>query len=414
MSHAEILRELGVDGLLWTSFVRYGDRVQVYSQLYDDDESIRWSGEYDHDLADILNLPRVVARDIARGIEIDLSSRDEAQLATREVVDPEAYVEYAWGNHFWTQRGDGLRVGKAHFERAIALDSGFADAWAGLADAYNLLGYYHLLPPTLAFPRGREAAQRALILEPGNARAHTALAAFYGWYDLDPEASVGEFEAAMQSDPEYWIAYAWVCSLLELLDRSAEAVRLCEQAIEGDPRYPIVHMAYGWRDWAVGESEQAVQRFRRILDLTPDSPVARRLLGQGLTELGRFEEAESELRRALEDPAHSSRVEAQLGYLLATTGRRDSARLILEDLRLHADEQSEDTIIQPYVSAFDIAVTYAGLGEPDSTLAWLAAAYVERAAELFLVPLDPRFEAVRSDPRFRDLLDRHWRSGVFD
>jgi len=413
MSDREILHDLGVDGILRTNLVRYGDRVQVYSALYDENATMLWSGEYDHPIEDILNLPRAVARELAHGIEIDLTSNDEARLAARSTVDQEAYEEYAWGHHFWTQRGDGLRRGKEHFERAIELDSTFADAWAGLADAYNLLGYYHLLPPTLAFPRGREAAQRALLLEPGNSRAHTALAAFYGWYDLDPEAAVLEFEAAMQSDPEYWIAYAWICPILDILGRSEEAISLCEQAVAGDPRYPIGHMAYGWRDWATGDSEQAVRRFHRILDLTPDSPVARRLLGQALTELRQYEEAESQLRLALAHPAHSSRVEAQLAYLLATTGRRDSAEAILSGLKRRAAEQAADTIIQPYVSAFDIAVAHAGLQQADSTLAWLSKAYDERASELFLIPLDPRFKEFRTDSAFLALLQQHWRSGAF-
>ena len=413
VSDAEILRDLGVDALLRTTLLRYGDRVQVFAALYDEEGSILWSDEYDHEPQDIVNLPAAVARGIASGIEIDLTSSDEAQLAPRDVVDPEAYQAYAFGHHFWTQRGDGLRIGKGYFERAIALDSTFADAWAGLADAYNLLGFYHLLPPTRAYPRGREAAQRALLLDPGNSRAHTALAAFYGWYDLDPEKSVSEFEAAKRSDPEYWIAYAWICSILELLGRPEEAVSSCEAAVDGDPRYPIVHMAYGWRDWAAGRSERAVPRFRRILDLTPDSPVAHRMLGQALTELGRFDEAESQLRLALAHPAHSSRVEAQLAYLMAATGRQDTARAILEELKRRADEQAGDTIIQSYVSALDIAVAYAGLEQTDSALVWLSTAYDERASELFLIPLDPRFEAMRSDPAFRSLLDLHWRSGDF-
>jgi serine/threonine protein kinase/tetratricopeptide (TPR) repeat protein len=415
LTDAEITRELGVDALLRTELLMQGGRVTVHSSLYDGDASMLWSGEYDHDLADLQNLAREVARDIASGIEIDLTTRDEALLAARDSVSPEALEEYLWGQLFWTQRGaDGLRRGKEHFERAIALDSTYADAWAGLADAHNLLGFYQFLPPSLAYPRGRKAAQRALILDPQNARAHTALAAFYGWYDLDPVAAVQEFEAAMESDPEWWIAYAWICPILDTLGRSDEAIALCQQAIRGDPFYPIGHVAYGWRDWATGDSEMAVERFRTVLDLTPGSALARRMSGQALTELGRFEEAESQLRLALADTSHSSRVEAQLAYLLARTGRRDSAQAILDQLRIRVEAQAGDTIFQPYVSAFDLSVAFAGLGEQDSALAWLSEAYDERASELFLIPLDPRFEELRSDSRFQTLLERHWRSGEFE
>jgi serine/threonine-protein kinase len=403
-----IARELGVDGVLHTTFLRYRDSVQVHAQLFDASGIMVWAHQYDYGLRNLLRLSSDVARDIAQGIEVRLTSEEKRRLAATPAVNSAAYEQYAWGHLLWTQRGEGLKRSLAYFQRAIALDSGFADAWAGLADAYNMLGFYDLMRPTRAYPLGRAAAEIALRLDPSNARAHTALGAIHGWYDLDQEASLREFQAAIQSNPEYWIAYAWRAPLLQVLGRPDEAIASGKQAIEGDRYYPITHMALGWRDYVAGEFEQAEQRFRRILDLTPGSPVARRLLGQTLTEMGRYPEAESELRSALASPGHSSSVEAQLAYLLARTGRTDSAEATLSDLKRRFRAQAGDTTIQAYVSALDIAIAHTGLGQVDSAMVWLEEAFEEKDSELFLFPVEPRFKSLRADPRFRELLNRYW------
>jgi serine/threonine-protein kinase len=409
---ADLARDLGVDGVLHTTLLRQRDSVQVHAQLFDAAGRMAWANQYDYALESMLMLSSNVARDIAEGIRVTLTSEERRQLAAAPAVNPAAYEQYAWGQLLFTQRGEGLKRGLAYFQRAIALDSSFADAWAGLADTYNLLGIYDFLPATLAYPRGRAAAEIALRLDPSNARAHTALAAIHGWYDLDLEASLRQFEAAVRSNPEYWMAYAWRSPLLQVLWRSQEAIASGMRAIEGDRYYPIAHMALGWRDYGAGDFEQAVQRFRRILDLTPESPVARWLLGRTLTELGRYAEAETELRLALAHPGHSASVDAQLAYLLARTGRRDSAGVIMSDLKRRHRAQAGDTVIQPYVSALDIAIAHVGLGQSDSALAWLNRALEDKGGDIFLLPVEPRFRSLRGDPRFAALLDRYWASAA--
>jgi serine/threonine-protein kinase len=405
---AVIARELGVDGVLHTTFLRYRDSVQVHAQLFDATGIMVWAHQYDYGLQNLLRLSSDVARDIAQGIEVRLTSEERRRLAAAPAVNPAAYEQYAWGHLLWTQRGESLKRSLAYFQRAIALDSGFADAWAGLADAYNMLGFYDLMRPTRAYPLGRAAAEIALRLDPSNARAHTALGAIHGWYDLDQEASLREFDVAIRANPGYWIAYAWRAPLLQVLGRPDEAIASGRQAIEGDRYYPITHMALGWRDYVAGDFEQAEQRFRKILDLTPDSPVAHRLLGQTFTEMGRYSEAEAELRTALANPGHSESVEAQLAYLLARTGRTDSATVILSDLKRRYRAQAGDTAMQAYVSALDIAIAHTGLGQVDSAIVWLDNAFQEKDSELFLFPVEPRFNSLRGDPRFATLLDRYW------
>ena len=409
-SDVAIARALGVDGVLHTTFLRYRDSVQVHAQLFDAAGGMVWAHQYDYGLRNLLVLSSDVARDIAQGIQVRLTNEEERRLAAAPAVNPAAYEQYAWGHLLWTQRGEGLKRSLAYFRRAIELDSGFADAWAGLADAYNMLGFYNLMRPTTAFPLGRAAAEVALRLDPANARAHTALGAVHGWYDLDQDASLREFQAALRSNPEYWIAYAWRAPLLQILGRPDEAIASGKQAIEGDRYYPITHMALGWRDYVAGEFAQAEERFRKILDLTPGSSVARRLLGLTLTEMGRYAEAESELRSALADPGHSWSVEAQLAYVLAKAGRKDSAEAMAAELKRRFREQARDTIMQAYVSALDIAIAHTGLDQTDSAIVWLNAAFEEKDGELFLFPVEPRLKSLRADPRFTGLLNRYWAS----
>ena len=411
-SDAEVARELGVDAVLHTALLRERDSAQVQAQLFDAAGRLVWARQYDYPLQNMLVLSSDVARDIAGGIQVTVSRQEQGELAAAPAVNPAAYEQYAWGQLLFTQRGEGLPRGLEYFRRAIALDSGFADAWAGLADTYNLLGFYGFLPATLAYPRGRAAAEVALRLDSSNARAHTALAAVHGWYDLDPEAALGEFQAAIGANPGYWIAYAWRGPILQSIGRSEEGIRSGTRAIEGDRYYPILHMALGWRDYVSGDFEQAIQRFHIILDLTPESPVARRLLGEALTELGRYGEAEAELRRALANRGHDASVDAQLAYLLARTGRRDTAATIVSDLERRYRTQAGDTTIHVYVSALDIAVAQVGLLRTDSALAWLTQAFNDKGGELFLLPVEPRFRSLHSDPRFVALIERHWGSAV--
>ena len=194
----QIARDLNVDAVVEGTVLRSGNRVRITAQLIlaAADKHL-WAKSYEGDLRDTLALQKQVARSIAEEIRIKLTPHEQAVLKNAKRVNPDAYEAYLKGRYFWNKRtADGLKKAIDYFNQAIEKDPNYAQAYAGLADSYALMGdwEYGVLAPKEAYPRAKAAATKALELDNTLGEAHISLAFCLDGFDWDWESAGREFK----------------------------------------------------------------------------------------------------------------------------------------------------------------------------------------------------------------------------
>lgn len=396
----EIARVLKVQAVVEGSVVRSADNIRITVQLIDarTDQHL-WAEDYRRDLRDTVALQGEVAQRIAHEIRTVLTPEEKKRLSGQGQVNPEAYEAYLRGRYFWNKRTEeSMQKAVAYFEESIRHDPNAALPHDGLADCWLSLGWYGYIAPKEAFPRAKAAAQKALELDASLGEAHTSLAFAAMNYEWDWSTAEGEFRKGIELSPNYANAHHWYADYLSAVGRHREAVAESKRALELDPLSPIVNAWLGWRYYFARQYELAIQQYLRTLEIDPGFAPAHLVLGLGYEQQSRPEQAIAELIRASDLAGGSSLYVSSLAHAYAIAGRRDQAQGLLQQLR--------DQAQRAYVPAFHIAVVYAGLTQSDQTLEWLERGYEEHSAWMVWLKVDPRFEPLRSDPRFQDLLRR--------
>jgi TolB-like protein/Tfp pilus assembly protein PilF len=392
-------RELNVRAVLTGRVVQRGDTLNIQAELVDVvAESQLWGGQFQRKVSDIFAVQEEIAKEISEKLRLQLTGEEQKRLVKRHTVDAEAYQLYLKGRYHWSKRTEeGVKKGLEYFQLAIAKDPGYALAYAGLADSYNMLGVY-VGPPKEAFPRAKAAATKALQIDDTLTEAHTSLAVIklhYEWVWLEAERA---FKRALELNPTYAGAHDWYAEYLAAMGRTEEALGEVKRAQELDPLSLIINTDVGWHYYFQRRYDWAIEQLQKTLEMDPNFPPAHLFLGQVYVQLSRLEDANREFQKAISASGASPRYLAGLGYGYAQSGNTREAQNVLEDLR----ELSK----RRYVSSFDIAAIYVGLGDKDQAFEWLQKAYEERSIFLIFLKVDPRLDPLRSDPRFQDLLRR--------
>ena len=399
----EIGRRLGVGAVIEGTVRRDGQRMRLSAQLTNIGDGLSlWSETYEREVSDVFEVQNEIASSIVAALAPRLVARAGetasgvvAPAATRRTRDLAAYDEYLRGRYFWHQRGEtALRTAGSHFERAIALDSGFAAAYAGLADVLALLPVYGATPGDSAYPLARAAAERAIALDSASAEAHTTLGLVH--------KSVGEWEAAERAlqralalDPGAASAHQWRAEVLVITGRSREAAAAARQAHQLDPLSPIVAGELGYMLTLAGESEAGIAMGRRAIELAPNLWAPHAFLGSSFLFAGRLAESIGPLERAVQLDRNVSLFRGVLAFAYAKTARQDDARRLLAELEREAERGAP---------ASPIAIAYVGLGDTVRALDWLERAARERDPYLLQMSLTPTwFDAVRGSARFAEI-----------
>jgi TolB-like protein/DNA-binding winged helix-turn-helix (wHTH) protein/Tfp pilus assembly protein PilF len=399
-SLAEIANELNVEAVVEGSVSRSGERVRVTAQLIDarSDKHI-WADSYDEDIRDALVLQSKVTTAIARHIRAALNPQEQLALAKSRTINPEAYEAYLKGRYFWNKRtAQGLRTAIDYFGRAIEIDPRYAEAYAGLADAYAIAGDWKMgvLPPQDAFARATAAAAEALALDDTLSEAHTSLALaldLYGWNWVAAEA---EYKHAIQLNPGYATAHQWYSWHLFMVGSNTEAMSELKKAENLDPLSLIIKTDIADALCVAHRYDEAVEQSEKALKMDPNFAVGHYERGQALAQKHMYDEAIAEFQTAIELGGASGAFQANLGYAYAVSGRKEEAQEIIDNLESRRPQnQSVDA---------DIALIYAGLGNADEAIIRLNKAYYGRFKASIL--LRPAFDLLRSDDRFQDLLQR--------
>jgi DNA-binding winged helix-turn-helix (wHTH) protein/tetratricopeptide (TPR) repeat protein len=329
------------------------------------------------------------------------SKTEVVQRARRHTTEVfEAREAYLRGRYFWNKRNpEGVEKSVEHFRRALDLDPTYAAAYAGLADAYSVLGNYRYgsLPAEECMQRARAAALKAVEVDDELAEAHASLALVKAYQERDIEGAEREYRRAIELNPSYATAHHWYSDFLASLGRTDEALAEASRAAELDPLSPIISTTVGERLFFARDYERAAERLRRTLELDPDFIQARFFLGLVYVRQGRRAAAVAELRHARRlGGGGDARVAAALVQAYALTGRKSEARRLLEELATAGVD----------VAPSDMALVHASLGEREQAYEWLTKARDmartnPEAANM--LKADPRLDPLRADPKFRDI-----------
>jgi TolB-like protein/tetratricopeptide (TPR) repeat protein len=396
----EIGKELGVDALVEGSVERVGDRVRIRAQLIDcaTDRHL-WARSYDRDMKDVLSMQTEAAREIAEQVRGSVGSPQLGlHPANPAPVDPDAYEAYLKGRYFWNKRTpDGLNKSIEYFDQAIAKDPSFAEAYAGLADSYSLLGS-DVLPADVANSKARAAAAKAIELDPTIAEGHAAMALVEFYYDWNWKQSEEEFRRAIELNPNYATAHQWYSYFLTAMLRFPEAVEQAEAAQQIDPLSLSINTTVATRYHHAGRENDAMQLDRRTLEMDPTFVPAHFSLATLYEKQGSPQQAIDEYKKIIElRPANATAL-AAMAYVEARSGQKDEARKILSRLT----EISK----QHYVASFEIATIYAGLDDADNAMVWLEKSYRQHESQMPFIESDDRFNSLHADARYQNLVHR--------
>ena len=394
----EIGEALRADYLLEGSVRREGDRLRITARLVETaGETHLWSEVYERNLGDCLSVQMDVAGRIARSLAMELTPDERSAAAP--ACDPAAYQAYLKGRYYWNKPFDeGLNESIAFFERALAASPSFGAAHAALARAQIARAeYYHELP-RVALVEAQATAARALEIDAGLYEAHLAEADARRMLDLDWTRAETAYTQAIALNPSYESAHRGYAVLLGALGRHADAIRESERACELDPLCLVVGTTAAWVRYMSGDFDAAVDHCRNTIDMDPEFLPARRLLGAAYLQAGRHVDAMAELESAATLSDGDPVLLAWLAHAKAVTGARGEAVRLLAQARSLEGER--------YVPPYHLALAYTGLDSIDAAFAALDQAWLDRDPALTAVNVEPRFEPLRSDRRYPELLER--------
>ena len=396
----QIARELNVDAVIEGSVLRSGDRVRIAAQLiHAATDRHLWAESYERDFRDILSVQSEIARRIADAIKVMLTPEERAQLTENRKVDPEAHELYFKARYHWNKRTEeSIKKAIGYFHRALDCDPVFAKGYAGLADAYHILGYYNMLPPKEAYPNGRAAALKALELDDLLAEPHATLGAIKRDFEWDWDGADEEFQRAIDINPGLAEAHHWRGTLMSMQGLHSEALREKAKALEIDPLSVVIRTDVGRMFYFARKFDEAIERLLAAIDMDPHHPIAHSWLGTVYLQKGRFDEAISALQKGRSLSDDSSYALAQLAHGYAVAGRENDARAVLAQLTALSKRR--------YVSPYDIAVVHVGLRDNNEAFEWMERAYEHRSPWLGCLRVAPQVDTLRSDLRFQDLLRR--------
>jgi len=392
----EIARELNVEYVLEGSVRRQEKNVRVTAQLIGaQDQTHLWAASYDRELHDILAVQHDVAHHVVKALTPELLPGQET---VQGAADPAAHEAYMRGRFFSGQRSEeALKKAIAYFEQALSLDLNCARASYGIADCCNLLCWFGVLSPREAGQRAAAAASRALRIDDSLGEAHASMGLVRYWFEWDWLGAEQEFLRAIELNPSCASAHQWYASFLGAMGRLDEAQAEHQLARQLDPMSLIISMGAADPYFYAHQYDQAITLLRGILEQEPRFFPALFNLGRVCVEKGMHSEAIAAFEKAVQLSGNREGRPA-LAHAYAKAGRTSVARSILEEMKINTGGR--------YLASPMIARIHLGLGEIDEAFEWLREGIEERSYWIVFMKMDPVYDEIRSDPRFRELLLR--------
>jgi TolB-like protein/class 3 adenylate cyclase/Flp pilus assembly protein TadD len=394
----QIGKELGAANILEGSVQISGDKVRITAQLINTatDEHL-WADSYDRSMNDIFSIQTDIATKIADALKAKLSPQEKQYLEKKYTDNSEAYQLYLQGRFYWNQRlEEPVRKSIDFFKQAIAKDSSYALAYAGLGDAYLMLGVYSVLRPDESFPIAKSYAEKAIQLDSTLAEAYSTLIDINIHYYWNPDASEKYFRKAVGANPQYANAYHWYSEALMMRKKYEESVREIKTALEIDPYSPIINTQLAIDYIYNGEFKKAVDQLKKALAFDSTFSISHFRLGTAYIGLKQYNEALHHLLVTTELAPGNTRFLSTLGFAESLAGKKDEAKKIKQDLISQMKTK--------YVPAYDLAVISLGLGEKQEALKYLEEAYTEREPWMPFIEMNPLFGSLKDNIQFQELV----------
>lgn len=394
-------RELKVDALLTGVIQHEGEKIRVSVQLVSVKDGITlWADKFDDKFTDIFAIQDSISEQVVRSLALKLSGEEQRQIRKSYTDNPEAFQLYLKGRYFWNQRtADGLKKSLEYAQQAIALEPTYAAAYVGLADSYSLLGAQHgVLPPRESFPKARAAALRALEIDGKMAEAYASLGFINCCHAWDWSAAEQNYLKAIELKPNYPTAHHWYGELLTTLGRFEEALMELQMAQELDPLSLAINADLAASYYYARQYEKSERQLHNLLEFNANFVRAHIILGKVYGQTGNHAQGVQMLRRAVELSNNDAATLSALAHGLAIAGSISEARQSLDHLRQLQENR--------YVSAGSIAEIFVGLGQSDLAHEWLQRAFEDRDIEMIWLNVDPLFDPIRNDSRFKKLIQR--------
>jgi TolB-like protein/Flp pilus assembly protein TadD len=389
--------ELKVATVLEGTIQKWDQYIRVTVQLVSiRDGATLWAERFDEKFTSIFAIEDSISEQVATALSVKLTAEEQTQLAKRYTQNTRAHQAYLRGRYFLEKRTqEDISKGIENFELAIRSDSLYALAYAGLADCYATLAAYDVLPPTQSMPKAKEAALKALSIEPNLAEAHAALGRCR-MFDWDWQSAEKSFKLALDLNPNAATPHHLYAIYLRDMGRFDESLAESKKAEEIDPTLAGRKSTIGGTLYCARRYDEAIEELYQALDLDSNNAVAHYYLGRIYVQKAMYEEAITEYKRTIRLFGKKLELVAHLGHIYAVSGRQEAARKVLAELKKLSNRE--------YVPSYFIALVHIGLDEKEQAFDWLERAYRKYDLNLMFLSVDPMLDCLREDPRFARLL----------
>jgi len=399
MDIRQIGQTLGVTAVLEGSVRKSGTHVRVTAQLINVADGYHmWSEGFERQIDDIFKIQEQISRSIAEHMITGLRLSSRKSFAAKHTTDFSTYNSYLLGRFFWNKRdGEGVKKSIEYFQGCLKTDPKYAPAYAGLADSYNTLGLYRILPPHVAFAKAHWAATKALEIDDSLAEPYTALGIVHIWYNWKWYEGEDSFRRSIQLNPEYATAHQWYALSLPVMGRIADGVSEMEHASRLEPLSLGIRSTLAWTYYLSRQYDLALTKAEETVGLDSAFLLAHFYLGLICVQKKLFDRAIEHLGVVAEGTNNLPITVSALIFAHAAAGKRRKAQQLMQHLRELSKQQ--------YVSAYDFALAHTALEQFDEAFDALERALDERGWMNHL-HVEPMLDGLRNDPRFPALLRR--------
>ena len=401
--HSDIQKigeQLNVRTVLEGSIRKSGNRLRITAQLISVEDGFHiWSEKYDRDLDDIFAIQDEISLNIVTKLKVRLMAEERRELVKRHTVDQEAHNLYLKGLYFWNRRLEGgMKKAMEFFQQAIQKDPDYALAHVGIADVYNITGFFGFLSPAEVFPKAKAAAEKALAIDNTLGEAHASLAWATTCYDWNWSSAEKLYIRAIELNPQYATAHEWYAIYLWAMGRFDEAIAEAERARELDPLSLIINTVVGIAYYIARRYDESIANHKKALEMDPNFLLANTYITMPYVDVGKYDDAVDIMRKAEPLAAEHAYSLGYFGGAYGRAGLKDDALRILARL----DELAR----RRYVSTFHRAVVLVGMGEFDEALDDMEKSIEDRSPVNIFSKTFPFFDCLRSNMRFQSLIEK--------